>query len=247
MENFIFITDNNPDSEAYHRKKRTRKSYTTQQLNELEKEFVANKYLTKFRQYQLTNHLNINSQQLKMWFQNRRMKEKKQILKVQTHLLNNFALCTPQFSDGTSTVTVSKQEPPSTQINNYRGQFQLEFTNVAVRDANSNIMENPKESLLQLPYQQLLYEQLPYQHYPHQQQPHTQPLYQWPQCPCPQCQWPQGQQQHQHQQYQRQPRQPSQLQHVQQQFENQRTQCAQGPQQRHIIHQNMNIHPNCNV
>ncbi|XP_046745770.1 uncharacterized protein LOC124411005 [Diprion similis] len=108
-------------SEAERKKKKARTTFTGRQIFELEKQFEIKKYLSSSERAEMAKLLNVTETQVKIWFQNRRTKWKKQdnisnAEAAEHKNQNNPKTTQPKTKTGSSGGGVKSSGPPRTSV-----------------------------------------------------------------------------------------------------------------------------------
>ncbi|TMW42980.1 hypothetical protein DOY81_011940, partial [Sarcophaga bullata] len=124
--------------------------FTSNQLMELEREFYLNKYVSCHKRFEIAERLKLNERQIKVWFQNRRMKSKRDASKstptIKSISLNEFNesnLPIVPMKPETVSVNMGQSEGIHTLLQSNNFNFSSNMINDSHNKTSSNETMNP--------------------------------------------------------------------------------------------------------
>ena len=116
---FIIATDTESVSSAGGKSRKGRNNFGPKQIEQLEVRYQQQRYLSPEERTQLARKLRLSDRQVKTWFQNRRMKEKRS---VQDNDLRQM-MTSPQAAMHQIAMTASVRTSPPAAMQNMPSQF----------------------------------------------------------------------------------------------------------------------------
>lgn len=101
------------------KQKRLRTAFSAEQLRALERTYSRHRYIDSEKRAELAKFLNIGDKCIKIWFQNRRMKEKKESLESSCDSSNESVGNEPPLEPESPPLQVKPEESPSEHINQF--------------------------------------------------------------------------------------------------------------------------------
>lgn len=129
-QKYVFFLATQPPGIA----KRTRTVFTTAQLHQLETEFLSSRYVPRFKRIQLADQMALSERHIRIWFNNRRMKYKKETYNSNAPK-NSYQTFRPiNASDNRSSSTSPKPEDDDAKYIVERSTSQSPYIHATVTD-----------------------------------------------------------------------------------------------------------------